>query len=288
MPSEDTRFDCTRVNLHVKKQLTLAPLGDIHFNAPLHARNKFLAWCKKFRTRVKRGEDIYFLGMGDYTEILSGSERKALAGIHDSSREWMDGKVNDDIDELADRLDFTHGRWIGMLAGNHNYVTMDGCSTTEKLAKLLGAQPLGIAAGIRVKLKIGKCTGVHNYDIWAHHGKGGGVLAGSTLNSVERWANAVMGDLIVMGHDHKKASIPVEHLRLTDSGDGTDVVECETRLCRSGSFLKGYVKGKCSYVAANAMRPVPLGGCEVHITRDQTMDEISGKRADRLQTEVLG
>jgi hypothetical protein len=289
MPTENSRFDRVGMDIHIKKRLTIVPIGDIHFNAPMFSESVFRDWCKKYRARVAAGEDIYFLGLGDYLETMSGSERKnSLSGLHESTREWLDEKINENIRSLAERLDFTKGRWLGMLAGNHNYIDGDGNTTTHMLAKLLDAKPLGVVAAIRLGIilpgKKAMC-----YDIWAHHGRGGGRLAGSTLNSIEAWANGLDGDLILMGHDHKKAAASTIRLSMSGRGaDDMDVVQRETWLCRTGSFLKGYEKGKPSYIAERALRPVSLGTIEVNIrrtkTRHETLDD--DKIYDRLITEV--
>jgi len=275
------------MEIKIKKRLTIVPLGDVHFRAPMHADSHFKDWCRKYRARVNAGEDIWFIGLGDYLETLSGSERKkCLPGMHESTREWLDEKIMNDIDALCERLDFTRGRWLGMLSGNHNYINGDGATITQMVAQRLDAKALGICAAIRIGVVLpGKKP--RNYDIWAHHGRGGGRLAGSTLNSLEAWANGLLADLVLMGHDHKRAATAITRLEITGvSHNNASVTDRETWLCRTGSFLKGYEDGKVSYAVGAAMRPITIGSIEINVRRCNTVNKFDHEKYDRLVTEV--
>ena len=171
MATENSRFDCIDRHIEVPKTgITIVPIGDIHFNAPMFAKDVFADWCRKYKSM----KDVYFLGVGDYLETLSASERRGISvALHDSSREWMDEQVTQDLEKLAKALEFTRGKWLGMLTGNHSYITGDGETLTQMLARRLDAKPLGVCAAIRLNLfRHGSGTQT-NYDIWAHHGRGG-------------------------------------------------------------------------------------------------------------------
>lgn len=285
MPSENSRFNVINKEIRIKNKLTIVPIGDIHYNAPMFARTPFREWCKKYRARVAAGDDVWFIGLGDYLETMSGSERKqSLTGVHESTRGWLDEKINENIKALAECLEFTRGRWIGLLSGNHNYIDGDGNTTTVMLAKMLDAKPLGVCAAINLNIIVNGKTPM-TYDIWAHHGRGGGRLAGSTANSIEAWAQGLIGDLILMGHDHKKIAVPVPRLQIVGAHDNVDVADKITWYCRTGSFLKGYEKDKPSYIVERALRPVALGTIEINVRRTNP-HTIGGNRYDHLTTEV--
>lgn len=264
MPSENSRFDCIEKRMLVPKTgIKIIPLGDVHYNAPMFAKDIFRQWCDTYRNQP----DCYFIGLGDYLETMSGSERKALVALHDSSHEWLDEKITADVDALAEKLAFTKGKWLGMLSGNHNHITGDGETVTQMLARRLDAPALGVCAAIRLLfMRHPKCATTTCYDIWAHHGRGGGQLAGSTLNALERWANGLDCDLVLMGHDHKCAPVQIERLGLCGRGDNLRPSTKTITLCRTGGFMKAYEKGKVSYLVERAARPVRLGTAEINIT----------------------
>lgn len=240
--------------------IDLFPIGDIHEFNPMFSDGAFDMWCE----RCMKSPNAYFFGMGDYIETFSVSERKALLALHDSSKEYLDEQIEENIEKFSKKLEFTKGRWLGMLSGNHNYITDDGKTTTQMMAERLGARALGVAASVVVNLRRTN-TSYRRYTIWAHHGKGGGELSGSALNSLEKWANAVEGDLVMMGHAHK---IPVDKLvtlRTRGTIGNLYVDEHIKTICRTGSFLRGYLPGKTSYIARTAKRPVYLGAPKIHI-----------------------
>jgi len=183
MPRENSRYDVAYHDiLMTDRELKIVPIGDIHFNAPMFAKDVFNEWCQKY----KREKNCWFIGLGDYLETFSGSERKATAQLHASCKGWQDEKVTDDVNALAKRLEFTKGRWLGMLSGNHNHITDDGYTVTQMLAQRLNAQALGVCASIRLYLmRNTKSKAVIAYDIWAHHGRD--VELTSTMGGRDRW-----------------------------------------------------------------------------------------------------
>jgi hypothetical protein len=56
----------------------------------MFAKEHFAHWCKKQRARTGT---VRYIGMGDYLETFSGSERKALASVHESTKGWFDKMI---------------------------------------------------------------------------------------------------------------------------------------------------------------------------------------------------
>lgn len=283
MSSETSRFDVVGIDIPLDERgLRLVPIGDIHANAPMFASDAFFDWCKKERI-ISKKIPTYYIGVGDYLETLSYSERKAITqGLHESTAEWLDVQVIKDVDKLANRLKWTKGKWLGMLCGNHTYITQDGETLTQLLANRLDARALGICAAIRLHICIG--TTQLNYDIWAYHGKSSGITAGATLNALERWASGIDADLILMGHDHRRAAAPLSVLSVFGGSKALGIREHEKWLVRTGSFLKGYEPGKVSYVAGKALKPISLGTATIMLSKSQKRH---GKIRDiQIKTEV--
>ncbi len=291
MSSSESRCDVVGCAVPFTRQFYVVPVGDIHYNAPMFARDAWGHWLRRWRERIKDGANVWFLGMGDYLETLSGSERKAMAAAHESTQEWLDEKVTSDVSALARDLEFTKGRWLGWITGNHEYTTGDGYTTTELLARDLGGSALGVEGWIRLFLKHENgMTWRGTFDIYAHHGVGGGVLAGSTLNAIERaaqWANV---DLVCMGHHHALATSIIERVSIAGSAEALRLKARPVRLVRTGSFLKSHEPGKNSYATRRALRPATLGTPEVSVSLHVSYmpsGEDQKRRCDyHIQTEV--
>lgn len=145
---------------------------------------------------------------------------------------------------------------LGLLDGNHDILhwKKHEHNYVKELSANLNVPYLTISAYLRFffqKFNV-------NFDVYVHHGwtssrtKGGVISRIYDLANIFPWA-----DLYVMGHVHqigigdKRASLYVD-----------DELEIRDKLqwfCFAGSFLKGYVKGKTSYVEEKTYRPNVLG-----------------------------
>jgi len=243
----------------------LFPFGDIHrssSNCDVDRWLEFLEWAKK----KKRS---YFLGMGDYDDFSSGSERLILGNknLHDSTLDTLDGLYETNTIRIYNEIKFMNGRLIGLIEGNHYGEFQSGITTTQYLAQKLKCKYLGVSSFIRLVLKHKTRRNWMSIDIWAHHGKGGSRKVGGSLNRVEDMCFAASADIYLMGHDHRKSCAYVSTMEL--SKGGTRVLHLHQKkklLGRTGSFLKGYVPDKKSYVADLALNPTDLGVLKIELT----------------------
>jgi hypothetical protein len=131
----------------------------------------------------------------------------------------------------------------------------------------LNTKFLGVAAFIRLSLsENNKRNSRFSIDIFAHHGKSSGQLAGATINSVEKMMNIAEADIFLSGHDHQKGVRPIEKLTLSEGNGGLRLSKRKIMLGRTGSFLKGYMEGHASYIVDMAARPTELGVIKIEIT----------------------
>lgn len=252
----------------------LIPFGDIHRHTKLcHVEKwkEFLSWASK-------KDGAYFLGMGDYDDLISMAERKALnaAGLHDSTIDTLDEFYVRSADEIIGELSFMKGRIIGMLEGNHYAELQSGMTTTQYMCHELGCAYLGISAFVRLGLSQNTEHGGRlAVDIWAHHGKGASRMVGGSLNRVENWAESAECDICLMGHDHKKSVgyLSKLYIRSARNGDIT-LGQRKVLIARTGSFLRGYEDGAKSYIASAAYNPCDLGVIKIELTpkREQSGD----------------
>jgi predicted phosphodiesterase len=260
--------------------------GDVHRDSPNHAHRKwqeFLAYC-----RTKK--DAWFLGMGDYTDSTSSSERSCLGHISDTMHETfakdLDRLQAAKVDLLAKELSFMSGRLIGLINGNHYYNFNSGINTDQMLAQKLACKYLGVCSLIRLFLEE-KGNHGSSIDLFAHHGKGASRLVGGSINRVLQQFEGVEADVAIMGHDHKRCAVPGTPRILLEnhSQGGLKVRHRDTWAVRSGSFLASYEDGVKNYNVDEARPPCSLGWVELLIT--VTRQQIKGERGSGIEIRSL-
>jgi hypothetical protein len=261
----------------------LFPFGDVHrdnTNCDEKHWLEFLDWAKN-KPRS------YFLGMGDYQDLASATERIILGnkGLHESTKDTIEGVYEIHTKRFFKEIEFMKDRLIGLIEGNHFGNFESGITTTQYLAQMLGCKYLGVSSFVRlVFYKKGNKRKSAKLDIWAHHGKGGARLVGGSLNTVERMIAAANADIYLMGHDHKKSCAYVPTMELTD-GKNIKLRKKKKLIGRTGSFLKGYVPDKKSYVADAAMNPTDLGVLKIELTPKRDVYELPKHNGKRVRED---
>lgn len=260
-------FVIHKVDIKIAKMnepIYLIPFGDIHRSSPMCHVDKwkeFLAWAKNKKRTL-------FLGMGDYDDLASASERKVLINrdLHDSTTKTISDLYKSHTDRLVKEISFMNGSLIGLMEGNHYGEFPNGTTTTQRMCDLLDTKYLGCNTFVRLAFKYS--TNSQFIDIWAHHGKGASRLIGGSLNRVQQMGESAEADIYLMGHDHKKSVGMMDKLVLSDTGKGRDLKLHHRKqlYIRTGSFLKGYENNKVSYVADMALNPTNLGVVKIEIT----------------------
>jgi len=229
--------------------------------------------------------------MGDYNEALSTSERDALirAHKHEDQKVKIEDLYKGYAKSFANDIAFMEGRLIGLVGGNHYFPLSDGRTSDHIIASHLKTRFLGVCSAIHLSIRIkGRNSGRTSLTIWAHHGRGGGILAGSTFNTIEKFSQiAYGGDIFLMGHDHMKGCIqskPKLKVVPSPTKDENIVREHSAWLGRTGSFLKAYEPGMAGYNVDACRPPAALGWIEFSITPVRRHD--GGK--DRIELDIRG
>lgn len=274
-------------------KITVSALSDLHRGVKSHSKSRFSEVITNIRARMKKNPQHYVVFVGDNVDKFSDSERKGLglAALHASSVESIDEWiVKDYLEPLAKDLEFMGDRNLGFVGGNHAYVFQTdseewgyrcGMTAEQWLAKRLKTRWLGWICYMRLAVHRGAGrgnvgAGTVSLDFVVCHGKGGGKLAGSTINGVEDLRRIFpSAHCYFAGHDHQLGVVPVSMLEVP-SGWGartaqqgiTSLANLKIRqhdqlLCRCGSFLKAYEPGRPSYVVRALMRPACLGYVEI-------------------------
>lgn len=248
------------------ESLKLAPVGDFQYGAQ---------GCdvEKLKKHIQYGvrHKWWFLGMGDYLDHFSPSNRKALVraqtDLYDSALELLDAMVESRALDLTKLLKSSKGRWIGAVHGDHNWTFASGEPVDHFIAQELGARYLGTAAIVRISLE--EAPDAPPLRVLVTHGRGASVSStGKTLH-LERLLSAFDVDIVLMGHSHLKYGFPVDKLKAVTLPNGAAKLINETKILGiTGSFYNGYQQNQDdaagypsgSYPEHGAMRPIPTGG----------------------------
>lgn len=265
------------ITAHLPKasRITIAPLGDIQWSGEKgptaqERLKRHIGWCLE--------QDAYFVGLGDYIDALSPSNRARLqsANLYDTAKQIIWDKALELTETVYEKfLKDTKGRWLGKVEGHHFY-EFDGEHTDEILANKLKAPFLGTSAFIRIP----------SFDVtlWVHHGAGGGVLPGPGLNRLYHVAAGLQGaDIYMMGHNTKIATTRLSR-PYPIWGKKNSEHRLEHRdiwLVNCGGFSKSNIVGHCllcgrprgDYAEQGLMTPSPLTAPLIHIDMDREPNE---------------
>lgn len=229
---------------------------------------------KRLKETIQYGvdNDALFLGMADFVDLESPSNRRALeqAGFYDSVRDALDLKAEELEQELMDILKPTVGRWLGVLEGHHYHTHQDGTTSDQRFASFLKCPFLGTSAYVNLTFQSPSNHVNPQVNIWAHHGRGGGNLLSRPITQLEGVIKGWDADIYVVGHHHKSAA--ARHSRIYPMfGPKVGMLNHrDSYLVASGSYLKGFVEGHKKngraggmYPEAAMMNPLSLGGVKI-------------------------
>ena len=256
------------------QQVLLMPVGDVHAYSPHWPE-------KRFQDHIKWGMDqgAYFIGMGEYLDFTSASQRAILSGLRGSQKSMIDDMVKKQVEKLFKLIEFSKDRWLGLLEGDHYHQYQNGITVDQHLCQLLNCPFLGTSTLMNIRLRLpGEQHKGVDVTIFAHHGTGGGRKQGSHLHRVEDLITMIEADIYLMGHSHSKANAPLDRLYRTTDG----YLYHKTKLiARTGGFLRGYSgmvpqKLTCpaemsrgGYVEEAAYVPSALGGLVISLGMKQ-------------------
>src|SRR2546428_8273751 len=267
------------------KPLHIIPIGDIqwagkdHYSVSLSALREMVAKGLEYE---RLGHTVKFLGMGDYIDYLSPSNRTKVdaAGLYDTAIDILDKVAFHLNDELVkEALKPTIGKWVGLIEGHHFKNLTTGSTSDMELCKLLKARFLGTSAVIRFKVQRSYGTNIHqqhhtNFIIWAHHGVGGGQTGYYPLLRLEKTSAKNEGiHAFLMGHTCKQAIESENKLEYHWPHGKLDAEHRKVLLVGTGGYSKSYVLGskqgnvaRGHYSEKGMMSPVVLGSPIIHVT----------------------
>jgi hypothetical protein len=271
-------LNLVKINLPRGKSLKIIPFGDAHEDSELCD----VARWENFKRRCREEDDEFtrYIEMGDPNEFASSAERLILSNpkLHESMKKKFEKDADHNTRKFVSGISFMRGKMLGVMEGNHRWDFQDGTTSDQRIAEALDSKFLGSLCCIR--LAITQMDRTVNVDIVAHHGISGGNSAGATLNQLNKLRGIFpVADIYMMGHSHDRGIWPKSTLILHNSGRRGKMILKQKRqlLCRTGSFLCGYVDGEESYVADRLYQPCELGTIklDVRLKRDRSNEEDS-------------
>lgn len=261
------------------KQIVIAPLGDIQWSGDHGSTAR-----DHLRRHIDRAlaHDAWFLGMGDYTDFASPSNRARLAAanVYDTAQEVLEDAAANLVDEVYERfLKPTTGRWIGLLEGHHFY-EFGGRTSDMMLAEKLKTKHLGTSCFVHIEPA--------DVTLWAHHGMGGGVLPTASLNKLYHTSAGLHGaDAYLIGHSTKEGAVRLSRPFPRWDRDEPDLSHRDVVLVNTGGFSRSNVprsrRGgipRGDYAEQGMMTPSPLTAPLVKIYPGEKRQE------DKVRVEV--
>lgn len=237
------------------------PICDTQIGAPggadLHG---FRKWVKEARADPL----ARFVGVGDYVDGLSPSNRKNLLAafvkgdLYDTAREMLNDSAIRQVQHFQKLIGGTEGKWDAVAAGHHFWEwTADGhvYNTDMMIADLVGAPytPEGESAVITYKFRNGQ-----TFRLWMRHGENGGGSFAGPINQLEKMMRAFTADAYLIGHHHKL--VGARAVKLSERpGHPTELLATDSVLVCAGSWMRGYMPGMSTYAEAAMMVPLATG-----------------------------
>jgi len=264
----------------------LLPFGDTHYGAPGFHGEKFDEFCEWAAAK----KNAYFIGMGDYMDIGSFSEKLILNDrqLHEDTRIQLNELYKDQAKRFCKKIEFMRGKIIAMAGGNHAAELLSGVSVDQYLCDLLNCKFMGTSGYLFLILNAAdreKTT--KRLDVWLHHGKGGGSTVGAPYNTLGKMAENAEAHIYLMGHTHTKGIVVTQKLvpKYSTGRRPAGVSYKKQYFISTGSFLKAYEDGKPSYVARRALRPSDLGTAKIEVTLRRKHTSYDGKDSEEIKLD---
>lgn len=261
-----------------KSEVIICPFNDIHYNTEECDKDRFHRYIQWGSREISKGNYLVGIGLGDYNDILSPSERASVAsakggyGLHETSLQQIDKWIQGITLDFANAMTPWKGH-VRMLLEGHHYMCYSmmakgglkgyrGQSNTEHLCQLMGAT-YGGQLGI-IDLSFGNDL---HLVIVATHGYGGARTPGARVIKRVRMNEVYEGDLYLMAHDNTKMAISDNVL---SHKEGKYVARKRT-YCGVGSFQRAYPDDEPSggYVEAIMLPPSDLGAVITRIRKEK-------------------
>jgi len=263
------------------KPTILIPVSDVQYGSEACSSARFRRWIERIlRLYDNPDYQLLFLGLGDYTDSLRPSMRRKFQQSGMDEDEHIVEAVYDTIQRhhegFLKLVDGTQGKWIGLLEGHHYFDFGNGVTSDTMLAEKLDTTFLGDCARIHLTFQRtypnGGKSGSRDFQIWAHHGEGGGMTPGAPLNKLNPLVGRFEADCFLMAHQHKAVTTKVPYCYDVRVKGGWKMTHKDISLTCTGGWLQGFGQGSRNggraggyYPEQKMLTPLSLGGTRIYI-----------------------
>ena len=221
----------------------------------------------------------YFVGMGDYVDVASPSNRRELrsARLYDSVQDLLEAGAAKQVDDFLALVAGSEGRWLGVLQGHHYFEFSDGTTSDTRIAQALKAPFLGTCAFVRLSFVYPTSGSRVTCTIWCHHGHGFGASLTSPIMKLERLAAYNEADVFLVGHQPRLIAASIDQLYATRS-DPPKLRHRTRILASTGGFARTYGqkehdgRPQGGYGEQAMYPPAAIGGVVVRVKPERTSD----------------
>tara|TARA_R110000787_G_scaffold123224_1_gene234172 strand:- start:268 stop:1146 length:879 start_codon:yes stop_codon:yes gene_type:complete len=288
-------MEMTTTELFAWKPLYIIPVGDIQLGADGVDVEALKEDIKRGMDLHNAGEQVRFIGLGDYVDAdsPSGRQKTKAAGFYDSHMAALDEVAEIRIGELLRYFRKTTGLWLGIHHGHHYHDFGDGTITDTRLAGHLGAKYLKTTAITRIRFqrtgRSGSGGSTITTDVYSQHGSGGGQTQAAPINRLERLSGGIDADLYLTNHSARRGVVPRDKLFMSNSGK----LRAKTiQMMMTGGYMKAYSEGagriEAGYVEKAGMTPTSIGGgiAKLIPVRKTPRNPDTGKQEEILSVKI--
>jgi len=239
---------CIKRTIELDKKddiIFLRPLGDIHVGNRGCKLDKF----QESINHIKRHDNTYTLGMGDYIDNVMAYRGGSIDKRWDPENVSRDTLTTEEqIDKVVEMWDPIKEKTVGLHAGNHEWATINQRRFIKDFCKPLNLPYMGRMAYTRLNFKY-KGKTLRDYILFTIHGGFTSAKAGGVINRLEDIAGSFDADVYLMGHTHDTLTRSMVRIYYDKSTNG--MIERKCIMANTGTFLSGYEKGIDGYVEIN-------------------------------------
>jgi len=222
------------------------PIGDIHLG---------VVHCDEVRLREKvaeiksLGRKAYWLGMGDYGDLITPKDFKRWEGkiLAPWMRDNEDNIGPTQVRRVNEILSPIWGQCLGLIEGNHddNIRRFNHYDFMKELLLLANNKHYvpyaGVSCFVELNFKRENSNETHNYIIHARHGEGSARTSGARALAVLRLSQSMVNAHITfMGHLHGQESPDIPERIILRNGK---IKSFETIATMTGAWLRAYMQG---------------------------------------------
>jgi hypothetical protein len=252
------------------QDLLLIPIGDVHYDTDECDRervHRLVEWVLK---QEQKGHLVRMLGIGDYLDLASPSNRKRIMDMYDTTQKSIDSIALIELQRFVEVFWPIRHCFLGLLTGHHTHVFTSskagkdwaGKTSDQWLAHALGCK--SFSDSDRMAVLLARMNFPHGtyLDVLALHGGGGAQTPGGRVMKRIKYAEiAPTAHLVISGHDNAKMAYP-------RSGLDYDHGSIKRYVIGSGSFQRGYLEGQTGYAEEWGLVPADLGVVVVKINEE--------------------